>query len=304
MVSVRSIAEALGVPIASTSMVASPAINAAAPPTPLPVFTGRQMAEALAAYRDLQTALDQAMPDQIMQLDGKAFRKKGYWRAVKVAFNLTVELVDERREVDGLFEDGKENFGYIVTYRASTPTRSVAGDGACFCVEKASKNAAAAGKRWTHRSAQASVHNVRSHAHTRAFNRAVSNLVGFGEVSAEEVSRDTAPEPKIMSESSPFEEWPDASNEPELIDPEAVRPRPVKPSVTPKAGVISVAQAHRFYAIAKAAGWEDAALHQWLLRNFGLTSDREIPWRRYKEICGLVQGGPVADGPQPEQSPF
>ena len=31
------------------------------------------------------------------------------------------------------------------------------------------------------------VHNVRSHAHTRAFNRAVSNLVGFGEVSADEL---------------------------------------------------------------------------------------------------------------------
>jgi hypothetical protein len=33
----------------------------------------------------------------------------------------------------------------------------------------------------------ASHHNVRGHAHTRAFNRAVSNLVGFGEVSADEM---------------------------------------------------------------------------------------------------------------------
>jgi hypothetical protein len=36
------------------------------------------------------------------------------------------------------------------------------------------------------------VHNVRGHAHTRAFNRAVSNLVGFGEVSADEIPPDGA----------------------------------------------------------------------------------------------------------------
>ena len=40
---------------------------------------------------------------------------------------------------------------------------------------------------------RATEHNVRSHAHTRAYARAVSNLVGFGEVSAEEVDRSDAP---------------------------------------------------------------------------------------------------------------
>ena len=50
------------------------------------------------------------MPDQIIQLDGKPFRKKGYWRAVAVAFNLTVEPVDERREQHG------DAYVYAVTY--------------------------------------------------------------------------------------------------------------------------------------------------------------------------------------------
>ena len=290
MVSVRQIAEAL------------------TGPTPLPVFTGRQMAEALVAYRDLQAALDQAMPDQIMRLEGKAFRKKGYWRAVKVAFNLTVEAIEERREVDGLFEDGKENFGYIVTYRASTPTRSVTGDGACFCIEKASKSASEHGTRWAHRSRQASVHNVRSHAHTRAFNRAVSNLVGFGEVSAEEITRESGREPKMVANEYPLE-WsvaPPTEAEPSEAEPLLPPgPTPAKASSpSSRAHLINEAQANRFYAIAKAAGWEDAALHQWLLKNFGLKSDREIPWRRYKEMCGLVQGGPVADGPQQGQAAF
>jgi hypothetical protein len=147
--------------------------------SPLPVFRGREMAEALTAYRDLQKALDSSMPDQVMELDGKPFRKKGYWRAISVAFNLTVEPTEERREVHGVLDDGSENYSYIVTYRATAPNgRSVTGDGACAASEKQRGRM------------KASEHNVRSHAHTRSFNRAVSNLVGFGEVSAEEAEID------------------------------------------------------------------------------------------------------------------
>ena len=130
----------------------------------------------------LQQALDRAMPDQIMQLDGKPFRKKGYWRAIAVAFNLTVEPVDERREIHGTLDDGSDNYVYIVTYRAATATqRATTGDGACAAAEKQRGRM------------RASEHNVRAHAHTRAFNRAVSNLVGFGEVSAEEIEREDRP---------------------------------------------------------------------------------------------------------------
>lgn len=169
--------------------------------SPLPAFTGADMIAAFQAYRDLQKALDDAMPDQIMRLDGKPFRKKGYWRAIAVAFNLTVEPVagSEARKVAGRFEDGRANFGYLVTYRASTATgRSMAGDGSCFAVEKAARRDA-----WRVCPAGATEHNVRSHAHTRAFNRAVSNLVGFGEVSAEEIP---AEGPEL--EAPPLIEWP------------------------------------------------------------------------------------------------
>lgn len=181
--------------------------------TPMPAFRGPAMAEALAAYRELQQALDRAMPDQIMELEGKMFRKKGYWRAVAVAFNLTVEEIDERREEAGQFQDGRANFGYIVTYRASTKGgRNEVGDGACFAVEKARRfkcphpHPSWKGKtlhfphhtcpdfdpsfQWKTLPGEATEHNVRSHAHTRAFNRAVSNLVGFGEVSADELTDD------------------------------------------------------------------------------------------------------------------
>jgi hypothetical protein len=154
---------------------------AEAKPSPLPAFTGAEMVKAFKAYRELQAALDHDMPDQIIKLDGKAFRKKGYWRALGVAFNLSVELVEERREVYGTLPSGGENFAWVICYRATTATgRSETGDGTCTAAEKS------VGRM------RATEHNVRSHAHTRAFNRAVSNLVGFGEVSAEEVEPDDA----------------------------------------------------------------------------------------------------------------
>ena len=175
--------------------------------------TGEQMAVAITAYRGLQKALDESMPDQIIDLDGKQFRKKGYWRAVALAFKLSVEPTDERHQVSGQFLDGRDNFGYLVTYKASHSSgRQAFGDGSCFAVEKARRfkcphPESAGSKRtlhfphntcpefdanfqWRVLPGDATEHNVRSHAHTRAFNRAVSNLVGFGEVSAEEVERE------------------------------------------------------------------------------------------------------------------
>jgi hypothetical protein len=159
------------------------------------------MTNALTAYRELQQALDRAMPEQIIKLDGKPFRKKGYWRAIAVAFNLTVEPIAEHRDVYGELEDGSENYVYSVTCRASTKTgRAATGDGTCAAAEKQRGRM------------KASEHNVRSHAHTRAFNRAVSNLVGFGEVSAEEIDRDdnghaaVRPSPRLVKPAG-FDDW-------------------------------------------------------------------------------------------------
>lgn len=139
-------------------------------PSLMPVFRGQQMTEAFLAYRELQKALDAGMPDQLMNIRGKVFRKKGYWRAIATAFNLNVSCVKEEAV----------ETGWLVVYRAATPSgRFIDGDGACEHDEKGE--------------GQDSEHNVRSHAHTRAFNRAVSNLVGFGEVSAEEIHAERRP---------------------------------------------------------------------------------------------------------------
>ena len=123
---------------------------------------------AFEEYRKIQSALDEALEDCTMDIRGKKFRKKNYWRAVATAFNLTLELVAEREAQKG------EDWGFLVTYRATAPNgRYADGDGTCFASEKGD--------------GQDTVHNVRAHAATRAVNRAISNLVGFGEVSAEEM---------------------------------------------------------------------------------------------------------------------
>jgi hypothetical protein len=217
---VRAAAEAAPAAAEAAAPAALPVPAAAsAPAAPVPVFDGAAMATAVHAYRELQHALDRAMPDQILEVEGRPFRKKGYWRAVAVAFHLAVECLAETRVVDGQFADGSENFGYLVTYRATSPSgRSAVGDGACYAIEKArgfrcphperpgsrrtlhwpAETCPAYDPRhaWQQRPLQATVHNVRSHAHTRAYNRAIANLVGFGEVSAEEVERsELAPAP-------------------------------------------------------------------------------------------------------------
>ena len=43
--------------------------------------------QALTAYQELQRTLDEAMPDCIMEIRGRKFRKKKYWSAVALAFN-------------------------------------------------------------------------------------------------------------------------------------------------------------------------------------------------------------------------
>ena len=131
---------------------------------------------ALAQYREIQNALDAQMPDCIMEIAGKKFRKKNYWRAIATAFNLDITVREEHRIEIG------EDWGYLVICEAKASNgRVAAGDGSCMASEKTSET----------KGIFATVHNVRSHAHTRAYNRAVSNLVGFGEVSAEEIDHET-----------------------------------------------------------------------------------------------------------------
>jgi len=149
---------------------------------------------ALETYLEIQRVFDEKMPDAIMEIQGKKFRKKAYWRAIATAFNVTCEVITvDRLEVENP-EPPHLDWGYTATVRAtSADGRTSDGDGACMQSEK--------------RGAMGTVHNVRSHAITRAKNRAISDLVGFGEVSADELGPDAYRDP-------PPDEVPKAPNQP------------------------------------------------------------------------------------------
>jgi hypothetical protein len=221
--------------------------------TPLPVFTSVEMVNALNQYRALQRALDESMPDQVMRLDGKPFRKKGYWRAIAVAFNLNVELEAERREIYGQLPDDGDNYAWMVTYRATAANgRTDTGDGACTASEKSKGRL------------RPSEHNVRSHAHTRAYNRAVSNLVGFGEVSAEEIDREG----------------------------DVPTRRPEKRAVENAADLlITTPDRERLFTIAKDSGWKKPEVLEFLKREYQIEDTKQIRRTQYEAIISAIQAG-------------
>lgn len=178
--------------------------------------------DAFKDYQELQRGLDAAMPEALITIQGRVFRRKPYWRAVARAFNLSVEQVSEGN-IGSM--DEKMQWGFSAVYRATAPNGAHAdGDGACMAKEKYSQK-----KGWS----EATVHNVRSMAHTRAFARAVSNLVGFGEVSAEEIDKDAPPDEPGSHDGAP----PQAQRKPEAHASDQAGP------------VISDGQRKRLYAI-------------------------------------------------------
>lgn len=101
--------------------------------------------------------------------------KKSGWLKYALACNLNLEKVDER-EIDKEMPPGSGNWVtiYHFDYRAIAQTgRYAEASGSASTAERAES-----GKM---------IHDTRSLAQTRAMNRAISNLVGGGEVSAEEV---------------------------------------------------------------------------------------------------------------------
>lgn len=93
--------------------------------------------------------------------------KKSAWRKLARFYGVSTEILDKQRIVDG---DGVVTWHYSV--RAWQGSVTTTGEAACSTNEK--------GKERTE-------HEVKSTSHTRAKNRAISDLIGFGQVSAEEI---------------------------------------------------------------------------------------------------------------------
>lgn len=111
---------------------------------------------------------------------GQRFIKKSGWRKIAKAFGLSVSRVESGVERDS---EGNPVRAFAV-YRATAPNgQSQDGDGYCSVDEGRFKDASGRKKL---------ENDMRATATTRAKNRAISDLVGMGEVSAEEVDSGAA----------------------------------------------------------------------------------------------------------------
>jgi len=236
-----------------TSLVAPSSLHHVTPASPLPLHSGAEMAQAFEAYHHLQAVLDASLTNSTIQIKGKLFRKKAYWRAIATSFGLTVEVVSEERiEHDVTDSDADVDWGYHVVYRAIAPSgRSTTGDGSCMRSEKISEEKG---------DSMATDHNVRGHAHTRAFNRAVSNLVGFGEVSAEEVQH----ERRTSSATTGYDV---STDERRITDP----------------------QRKRLYAIAKKHERDIDDIKMMLEAEYGYADSTEIQRKHYEGIITWIE---------------
>jgi hypothetical protein len=134
-----------------------------------------QVVKGLTAYQELLPQLLDTSDYQDAG-QGKRFVKKSGWRKIARAFNLSVEIVSISVERDG---EGAPLRAECVA-RATAPNGQVQdGDGYCSVDEK----------RFERETARTKVENdLRATATTRAKNRAIADLVGMGEVSAEEAT--------------------------------------------------------------------------------------------------------------------
>ncbi|MFP3257625.1 MAG: hypothetical protein RXO36_07485 [Candidatus Nanopusillus acidilobi] len=116
-----------------------------------------------------------------INIQGKKYIKRSGWRKIALAFNISTEIIKiERENIDG-------KYVVRVTARATAPNHRVSEEvGICDSSEFTGN-------------LKGTYHNIESKAVTRAINRAISNLVGGGEITAEEIIE--GPEEKIEERS-------------------------------------------------------------------------------------------------------
>ena len=128
--------------------------------------------DALAQWEAYQIFTEKLLDkSDYIDIKGKAFKKKSAWRKYARAFNITTEIID--KEIVKTDKGQVKEASFIV--RATLPTgRYADGWGNCSRQEgnKAHPN-----------------HDIPATAMTRATNRAIADLIGAGEVTAEEVLR-------------------------------------------------------------------------------------------------------------------
>jgi len=135
-------------------------------PIVVPAVTAEAMKAQITLFQSLKASLLDKNQD-IANIQGNPFIKRSGWRKFALAFNISDEIIREQKEKQG------DEFEWRMWVKVWAPNgRSVVGIGACSSKERD----------FAHLE-----HDVYATAHTRAKNRALSDLIGSGEVSWEEL---------------------------------------------------------------------------------------------------------------------
>ena len=144
--------------------------------------------EYMQKYQEFCEAL--LLPTDYQVIGNNQYKKKSAWRKLALAFNITDEIVS----VDNTYDENGKIISSECIVKATAPNgRSCTGFGKCSVYDKkkkgespksfAKKDVDTIRARFSHPE-----HDIPSTAHTRAKNRAISDVLGLGEVSAEEMS--------------------------------------------------------------------------------------------------------------------
>jgi hypothetical protein len=139
--------------------------------------------EALEAWKEYQALKEKLASDgDFVKIQDKMHPTKQYANKISKFFGLSVQIVKADKEIDG------DGFTWHIWTRATAPNGQYReSDGHCSSKER----------KFSHLE-----HDVYATAVTRSKNRAILELAGFGEVSAEEIvdengKRESAPAPKV-----------------------------------------------------------------------------------------------------------
>jgi len=133
-----------------------------------------------AIQQQLAAAYDAAVnaligPNDVQVEGGRSFKKKSAWRKLARHFGISTRVVHRDRGMVG------EDFVASITVRAIAPWgQSAEAEGACGTDEESGRR-------------EITIADAIATAETRATNRAISNLIAMGEVSADEISEGRKP---------------------------------------------------------------------------------------------------------------
>ncbi len=154
------------------------------PPAIIEIVEPLDMEKLASAFRKFEDFKTKVLTDvDAINIQGHRVVKRSGWSKWRLACNVSDRIVEqERTPRTGRDADGHFSWRVITEVSHHPTGRSSMGVAICSSAER---------KSWTHEE-----HDVYATAATRSKNRATSDLIGGGELSAEELETEAEPQPQ------------------------------------------------------------------------------------------------------------